>query len=86
MELQINKTDKSLTLVFSDDVGKFGTSEILDEYYLTNEKLLNILQKYDEMLEMLKKVYDSINMQSEIEYCSDTYFELEQLIKEATEL
>lgn len=42
--------------------------------------------KYIEMLEMLKKVYDSINMQNEIEYCSDTYLELEQLIKESTDL
>lgn len=45
-----------------------------------------LISKAPEMLDMLKRVYDSINMQSEIEYCSDTYYEIEQLIKEATEL
>ena len=45
-----------------------------------------LISKAPEMLEMLKIVYDSINMQSEIEYCSETYYKIEQLIKEATEL
>lgn len=45
-----------------------------------------LISKAPEMLEMLKKVYDSIVMQSEIEYGSEMYFKIEDLIKEATQI
>ena len=37
--------NSNLHLLFSADCGKFGTEELLDEYFLTVKELLYILQK-----------------------------------------
>ena len=62
----------------------------LDDYnrreYLEAKANALLISKAPEMLEMLKKVYDSIVMQSEIEYGSEMHWQIEDLIKEATEL
>ena len=43
----INNVYGVLELRFFSDCGKFGTEEILDEYKLTPERLLQILQEYE---------------------------------------
>lgn len=42
--VDIKNVDGVIKMLFSNNGGKFGTSEILDEYYLTPERLLEILQ------------------------------------------
>ena len=36
-----------ICLEFSADCGKFGTDEMLDSYYLTPKRLLEILQEHE---------------------------------------
>lgn len=43
-EVEITQKDGNINLLFSNDGGKFGTDEILDEYDLTPLQLLEILQ------------------------------------------
>ena len=45
--VEIKQTEGKVELLFSADCGKFGTNEILDSYYLTPERLLEILQEHD---------------------------------------
>jgi energy-converting hydrogenase Eha subunit H len=40
-------THKGIKIIFEDTSGKFG-DEMLDEYELTPQELLNILQRHDE--------------------------------------
>ena len=40
-----------ICLEFSADCGKFGTDEMLDAYYLTPQRLLQILQDRDDYLD-----------------------------------
>lgn len=86
MELEITQDKQNLKLLFSDDVGKFGTNEILDEYFLTNDKLLNILQKHDEMLEMLNDVKNYLLDYSPTIEGFELINDIDKLIKEATGL
>ena len=43
-----NTKGENLWLTFFTDTGKFGTHEILDDYELTSEQLLDILQEWRE--------------------------------------
>ena len=45
--VEIKQEEGKVCLEFSADCGKFGTDEILDSYYLTPERLLEVLQEYD---------------------------------------
>ena len=40
--------DKRVELFFTSDCGKHGTHEILDSYILTPERLLEVLQTFNE--------------------------------------
>lgn len=48
---EIIQEEGKVCLVFSADCGKFGTDEMLDAYYLTPERLLQILQDRDDYLD-----------------------------------
>lgn len=50
-EVEISRVDGKINLLFSSDCGKFGMSEPLDEYTLTPDKLLEILQDRDDYSE-----------------------------------
>tara|TARA_R100001463_G_scaffold85520_1_gene140472 strand:+ start:357 stop:536 length:180 start_codon:yes stop_codon:yes gene_type:complete len=39
--------DGTMYLEFYSDTGKFGTEELLDEYILSPEQLLDILQEWE---------------------------------------
>ena len=45
-EVDINDTGDCVELSFYTDTGKFGTEELLDDYDLTSEQLLDILQEW----------------------------------------
>lgn len=64
-------------------------SKVIADFFITNEKDLanaKLASKSPEILEMLKKVLDSISMQDEIEYGSEMYYKIEQLIESATKI
>ena len=50
LEIKFN-WDKTISLNFSSDCGKFGTDEMLDCYKLTAERLLDILQDREDYTE-----------------------------------
>ena len=43
---EISKDDTMIHLAFFTDTGKFGTEELLDDYCMTSEALLDILQEW----------------------------------------
>ena len=45
--VEIKQEEGKVCLEFSADCGKFGTDEMLDSYYLTPERLLEVLQDHD---------------------------------------
>tara|TARA_R110002167_G_scaffold70194_1_gene197658 strand:- start:584 stop:781 length:198 start_codon:yes stop_codon:yes gene_type:complete len=47
----IKREEGKIELEFSADCGKFGTDEMLDAYSLTPERLLEVLQEYDNYLD-----------------------------------
>ena len=47
LEIKFN-WDKTISLNFSSDCGKFGTDEMLDSYKLTATRLLDILQERED--------------------------------------
>lgn len=49
--VEIENNNGIIKLKFSKDCGKFGTNEIVDNYNLTPERLLEILQSYDDYKE-----------------------------------
>ena len=49
--VEIQNNNGIIKLEFSKDCGAFGTDEILDRYNLTPERLLEILQSYDDYKE-----------------------------------
>jgi hypothetical protein len=49
--VEIENINGVVKLEFSSDCGKFGTDEILDEYTLTPERLLEILQEHENYTE-----------------------------------
>tara|TARA_R110000751_G_scaffold85111_1_gene169982 strand:- start:366 stop:749 length:384 start_codon:yes stop_codon:yes gene_type:complete len=49
--VEIENINGVLKLEFSKDCGKFGTDEVLDGYTLTPERLLEILQEYENYTE-----------------------------------
>lgn len=51
IEVDIKELDGKINFLFSSDCGKFGTDEILDEYILTPERLLQILQERGDITE-----------------------------------
>jgi hypothetical protein len=48
---EIKQEEGKICLEFSSDCGKFGTDEMLDAYYLTPKRLLQILQDRDDYLD-----------------------------------
>ena len=44
--LDVKEYGNLLNLTFSSDCGKFGTNEILDEFEVTKQELLHILQSH----------------------------------------
>ena len=48
LKVYIRKVDNSVDISFSKDCGKHGTTEMIDGYRLTNERLLEILQDRDD--------------------------------------
>lgn len=47
--VEVKLEDGKIGLEFYADCGKFGTDEQLDSYYLTPERLLEILQERDDI-------------------------------------
>ena len=43
---EISRDDNKLLLEFYSNTGRFGTEELLDDYCLTSEQLLDILQEW----------------------------------------
>jgi len=50
-KVNIKQIGNKIELEFEADCGKFGTSENLDRYFLTPERLLQILQDRDDYSE-----------------------------------
>ena len=48
---EIKQEDGKIVIDFWADCGKFGTDEMLDAYYLTPQRLLQILQDRDDYLD-----------------------------------
>ncbi|MGV6830334.1 MAG: hypothetical protein ACWA5P_02070 [bacterium] len=42
--IEPRKDHENIKIIFSNDGGKFGTHEVLDEYEISPKKLLEILQ------------------------------------------
>ena len=53
--------DTMIHLAFYTDTGKFGTEELLDDYELTSEQLLDILQEWRANEHTLTAIGTSIN-------------------------
>ncbi|WP_394749522.1 hypothetical protein [Spongiimicrobium salis] len=51
VSVNIQDREGKIELVFSSNCGKFGTDEILDQYTLKPERLLQILQDRDDYSE-----------------------------------
>lgn len=55
VEIKPREDSGDVIMVFSSDGGKFGTDEILDGYTLTPERLLKVLQSFDNYTEFVKR-------------------------------
>ena len=48
---EIKQEDGKIVIFFWADCGKFGTNEMLDEYVITPERLLQILQDREAIID-----------------------------------
>ena len=58
---QCSTIEGTFNLAFYTDTGKFGTEELLDDYDLTPEQLLDILQEWRANQHTLTAIGTSIN-------------------------